>query len=138
MKKMDPVVHFEFPAKDLERIKKFYEGVFGWETKQLGEDMGSYVLVTTVEKDEKTGFPKEPGRINGGFYKMTDDPISRYPSVVIAVDNIEESMKKVEKAGGKISGKIQEIPGTGRILSIIDTEGSRLSLLQPNPMPAKS
>ena len=56
IKKIDPVVHFEIPAKDKERMKKFYESAFGWETKQLGKEMGEYILVTTAERDEKTGY----------------------------------------------------------------------------------
>ncbi len=28
---MDRVVHFEIPADDLERAKKFYGSIFGWE-----------------------------------------------------------------------------------------------------------
>ena len=94
--KMNPVVHFEMPAKDKSRMRKFYETAFGWQTEQLGKEMGEYVLVTTTESDEKTGLPKSPGAINGGFYQRTDDPLSQYPSVVIAVDDIKEAMIKVE------------------------------------------
>ena len=37
--KMNPVVHFEMPAKDKSRIRKFYETAFGWQTEQLGKDL---------------------------------------------------------------------------------------------------
>ncbi len=100
--KMDPVVHFEMPAKDKSRMRKFYETAFGWQTEQLGEEMSEYVVVTTTESDEKTGLPRRPGAINGGFYQRTDDPLPQHPSVVIAVDDIEEAMKKVQEAGGKL------------------------------------
>ncbi len=73
--KMNPVVHFEMPAKDKGRMRKFYEIAFGWQTEQLGEEMGEYVLVTTTECDEKTGLPRRPGAINGGFYQRADDPL---------------------------------------------------------------
>ena len=65
----------------------------------LGEEMGEYVVVTTTEIDDQTGLPRRPGAINGGFYQRTDDPLSQHPSVVIAVDDIEEAMKKVQEAG---------------------------------------
>jgi uncharacterized protein len=68
--KMNPVVHFEMPAEDKKRIAKFYSKAFGWKTKQLGPEMGEYVLVTTTETDEM-GFPKEPGKINGVFFANT-------------------------------------------------------------------
>lgn len=141
--KMDPVVHFEMPAKDKRRMRKFYETAFGWQTEQLGKEMGEYVLVTTTEIDDQTGLPRRPGAINGGFYQRTDDPLSQHPSVVIAVDDIEEAMKKVEEAGGKVlggqvPGKPDDIPGVGLYASFIDTEGNRVSMLEPVPMQSKS
>ena len=48
-KRMNPVVHFEMPAEDRDRMTRFYETTFGWKTEQLGPDMGDYVLVTTSE-----------------------------------------------------------------------------------------
>jgi len=137
---MNSVVHFEMGANDRERMKKFYETVFGWETKQFGPDMGNYVVVHTTETDEK-GMVKTPGAINGGFYQKTENPLSHAPSVVISVDDIRESMKEVEKAGGKILGGMdqsgkhtmepQDIPGVGLWISMQDTEGNRVSILQP-------
>lgn len=128
--KKNPVVHFEMPAEDRKRMTDFYTDVFGWQTKQLGPEMGNYVLVTTTETEEN-GFPKEPGRINGGFYQKTPDIPAPYPSVVIAVDDIKEHMKKVEKAGGKVLGEPMDIPGVGSYVSFYDTEGNRVSMIQP-------
>jgi len=131
--KMNPVVHFEMPAEDRKRMADFYAKVFGWKTQQLGEDMGNYVLATTTDSDEKG--PKKPGAINGGFFQKTDDKPSQYPSVVIAVEDIKEHMKKVEKAGGKVLGEPWDIPGVGLYVSFFDTEGNRVSMLQPHPSP---
>ncbi len=128
--KMDPVVHFEMPAEDRKRMSVFYTKAFGWKTNQLSPEMGEYVLVTTTEVDENMMI-KKPGAINGGFFQKTDDNPSQYPSVVIQVDNLKESMKKVEKAGGKVLGEPMEIPGVGWFVSFFDTEGNRVSMLQP-------
>jgi predicted enzyme related to lactoylglutathione lyase len=129
MKKMNPVVHFEMPAEDKVRMANFYANVFGWKTQMLGEEMGNYVLATTSEVDEK-GRPKEPGTINGGFYPKSPEA-GPHPSLVIAVDDISESMKEIENAGGKVLGKQVEIPGVGLYVSFIDTENNRVSLMQP-------
>lgn len=133
MKKMNPVVHFEMPAKDNARVSKFYTQVFGWKMVQTGEEFGSYLLANTTETDEK-GMVKTPGTINGGFWKSDkNDP----PHIVIAVDDIQESMKDVEAAGGKIiggasgPGKVDNIPGIGLYISFEDTEGNRVGMLQP-------
>ncbi len=131
--KMSPVVHFEMPAEDRKRMSKFYAGTFGWRTEQLGPEMENYVLVTTSERD-KSGFPKKPGMINGGFFQKTDDKPSKFPLVVIAVDDIREHMKIVEKAGGKVLGEPWDIPGVGAYVSFLDTEGNQVSMIQPLPM----
>jgi len=49
MSKMNPVVHFEMPAEDKERIKTFYTSAFGWQMQQFGPEMGDYILATTSE-----------------------------------------------------------------------------------------
>jgi len=128
---MNPVVHFELPAENRQRMADFYSKSFGWKTEMLGKDMGNYVIATTTESDEKG--PKKPGAINGGFFTKTDDMPAQYPSVVVAVDDINESMKKVMKAGGKVLGEPMEIPGIGQYVSFFDTEGNRVSMLQPAP-----
>jgi predicted enzyme related to lactoylglutathione lyase len=132
---MNPVVHFEMPAEDRRRMADFYTRAFGWQTQQLGPEMGNYIVVMTTESDESG--PKRPGAINGGFFTKTKD--NPYPSVVIAVDDIKTAMKKVEEAGGKVlggssaPGEPDDIPGVGLYVSIVDTEGNRVSLLQPSP-----
>jgi len=131
MSKINPVVHFEMPAEDKERIKTFYTNAFGWQMQQFGPEMGDYILVTTSEVGEDH-FPKQKGTINGGFYPKSDNA-SPHPSVVISVDDINESIQKVKKAGGKVFGEPVDIPGIGMYVSFTDTEGNRLSMLQPSP-----
>jgi len=128
---MDPVVHFEMPAEDRKRMADFYTNVFGWKIQMLGPEMGDYVLATTTESDE-TGRPKNPGVINGGFFPKSEDKPSQYPSVVIAVEDIKDRMKRVKKAGGEVLGEPMEIPGVGLYVAFIDTEGNRVSMLQPS------
>ena len=113
-------------------MAEFYAKAFGWRTKMLGPEMNEYVLVTTTESAED-GRPKNPGAINGGFYKKSADKPAQYPSVVIAVDDIKEAMKKVTEARGQVLGEPMEIPGYGLYVSFFDTEGNRVSMLKPLP-----
>jgi predicted enzyme related to lactoylglutathione lyase len=131
MRKMNSVVHFEMPYDDRERMIKFYQNAFGWRTRMLGEEMGNYVLATTTESDESG--PKKAGAINGGFFPKQPDWPAQYPSVVIAVDNVQAAMKKVTETGGKVLGEPMEIPGVGKYVSFFDTEGNRVSMLQSLP-----
>lgn len=139
MKKPSPVVHFEMGYKDRARMVKFYEKVFGWKTQQMGAEMGNYVVAQTAETD-KNGMVRTKGAINGGFYEKTDDPLSQAPSVIVSVQDIQAAIKAVKNSGGKILGsrnekgkhtlKPQMIPGVGLWISVMDTEGNRVSILQ--------
>ena len=129
---MNPVVHFEMPYEDKHRMADFYAKAFGWKPKMLGPDMGEYVVVTTAESDEN-GRPRNPGMINGGFYKRPEDPLGQHPSFVIAVPDIRAALKGVREAGGKVLGEPMDIPGVGLYAGFLDTEGNRASLLQPSP-----
>ena len=133
---MNPVVHFEMPYDNRERMTKFYESAFGWQAQMLGEDMGNYVVATTTETG-KSG-PKKPGAINGGFFQKKPDWPAQYPSVVVAVDDIKVAQKKVKDAGGELLGEPMEIPGVGQYVSFSDTEGNRVSMLQPVPRSSRS
>lgn len=130
MRKKNSVVHFEMPADDRKRMADFYSEVFGWEPKFFGEDMGNYVTVTTTDIDNN-GRPVNPGAINGGFFQRNENMPANCPSLVIAVDDIDEHVHIVNKAGGTVLGKPVDIPGIGKYVSFRDTEGNVCSILQP-------
>jgi len=121
------------PYENRERLVKFYTRAFGWQMQKQGEEMGNYVTATTTETDENR-MVKKPGAINGGFFPKKPDWPAQYPSVVIAVEDIEEAMKRVTEAGGKVLGEPMDIPGIGKYVSFMDTEGNRVSIMQPKPM----
>ena len=127
---MDSVVHFEMPYEDRDRMAKFYEQTFGWQNQMLGPEMGDYVVTMTTESTPEG--PIKPGAINGGFYQKSPGMPNPYPSVVISVDDIAASMKKIAAAGGKVLGEPMDIPGVGRYVSFLDPEGNRVSILQPS------
>ncbi len=122
---MDKVVHFEIPADDLERAQKFYKSVFGWNLEKF-PDM-EYIIVRTTEVDENR-MPIEPGAINGGMMKR-EKPITS-PVITIAVENIDEAMKKVKKMGGKVVREKMEVGDMGLAAYIMDTEGNIIGLWQ--------
>ena len=129
MNNMNPVVHFEMPYENHERLIKFYTNAFGWQMQKMGEEMEDYVTASTTETDENR-MVKIPGTINGSFFKKNPETPS-IPSLVIAVNNITDAMKKISDSGGKVLGEPVEIPGIGQYVSFSDTEGNRVSILQP-------
>ena len=131
---MNPVVHFEMPYDNRQRMAAFYQSAFGWQTQMLGEEMGHYVVAHTTETVD--GMVSTPGTINGGFYERKPEWPAQHPSVVIAVDDIGAAMQQVAAAGGEVLGEPMEIPGIGQYVSFMDTEGNRVSLLQSLTRPA--
>ncbi len=122
------VVHFEVPADDMERAKKFYGETFGWGLTQMGPDMGGYVVLRTGPTDEQ-GMLQDKGFINGGLF--TRDATAKGPIVVLAVDDCDAMVEKVKASGGKLVGEILDIPGVGRYARIEDTEGNTIALIKP-------
>jgi len=120
------ITHFEIPADDVKRAKKFYEKAFGWKITPWQMD---YFMIETKEK-------KEPG-INGGLMlrKNPGQPLMNY----ISVDSIDAACKKVEKAGGVIALPKMEIgQGMGWIAAFKDTEGNMMGFHEsPKQPPAK-
>lgn len=125
---MNRVVHFEIPADDMERAKKFYGQNFGWKLNQLGPEMGNYVLIHTGPTDDK-GMPQDKAFINGGL--MPRDPSAKSPVLVIAVDDADATVENVRKSGGKLVGEILDIPNVGRYARVQDTEGNVIGVIKP-------
>lgn len=120
---MDKVVHFEIPVDDAKRAQKFYKDTFGW---KIEEAPGMpYWMISTVDVDQKTRMPKQPGAINGGFFKRES---SEKPIVVIDVSSIDNYLKKIQKAGCRITLQKQNVGDMGYYARFIDTEGNEVGL----------
>ena len=122
---MDKVVHFEIPADDLERARKFYTSVFGWKMDSVPEM--EYILIGTTQVDEN-GMPTEAGGINGGMMKR-QSPLNS-PVITIDVQNMEDAMIKVKKMGGKTIREKMQVGDMGYAAYFKDTEGNIIGLWQ--------
>ena len=124
------IVHFEIPAEDIEKIKKFYASLFGW-TMNKYPGQTNYYLVGTVPVDEKTMLPIRPG-VNGGLYERKDASAPEFAKQTnyISVESVEDYSKKVEALGGKIIVSKMEIPGIGWWALALDPEGNSFGLLE--------
>jgi predicted enzyme related to lactoylglutathione lyase len=120
---MDKIVHFEIPADDVARAKKFYGSIFGWELEDM-QGM-NYTSIRTVAVDEQQ-MPTEPGAINGGMMKRTSDTPS--PVITINVDSIDRALGEVQAGGGRVVQPRQEIPGMGAFAYFKDTDGNTMGL----------
>ncbi len=119
---MDRVTHFEIPFDNKARALKFYSGIFGWETMDIPEM--NYVMVHAAKTDKKN-MVAEKGAINGGLFPREDK--AKNPIVVIGVDSIDETVKKVLAGGGRLIMPKQPIPN-GSYARIADSEGNIIGL----------
>ncbi|MBN1917333.1 MAG: VOC family protein [Verrucomicrobia bacterium] len=117
---MHRIVHFDLQADDPERALKFYGDVFGWKAQKWDGAPIDYWLITTGSDDE-------PG-INGGLAPRRH---GTPPTVnTVEVPSVEESMRKIEAAGGKVASPKMAIPGVGYMVHCLDTEGNAFGIFQ--------
>lgn len=124
---MDKVVHFEVPADDVERAKKFYSECFDWQIEEIPQM--DYTIMRTVEIDENQN-PKEPGAINGGLFKRQAD--MPHPQFFIHVNDINQSLEKIKDRGGEVIRGKTPVGDMGFVANFKDPEGNILGLWQDN------
>ncbi|MCI4352364.1 MAG: VOC family protein [Thermoplasmata archaeon] len=129
------VGHFEIPADNVDRARKFYTGAFGWKMTEIPQM--EYTMVSTGPVDDK-GMPSRPGFIGGGIGKRGGNLSA--PVVTIVVDDITASEKTIEKHGGKILQKKQAIGdgAMGYTGYFRDSEGNVVGLYQAGIVPPYS
>lgn len=110
-------VKFEIPADDLKRASEFYKAVFGWSTMDLPFN---YVILDTHGK------PVNPMASSGGISPRND--FVKAPVLIIPVDSIDETAKKIKDAGGEALNGKQQVGDFGFSMYIKDTEGSTMCL----------
>jgi uncharacterized protein len=120
------IVHFEIPAKDVDKLKQFYEQVFGWKIIQYPSPL-DYWIIQTVPVDEN-GAPLRPG-VNGGMFRKQESEIK--PINYISVESINDYLAVIRKFGGKVISPKQEVPNVGWIAAAEDPEGNQFALIQP-------
>lgn len=122
---MDKVVHFEIPFENKDRAMGFYSQCFGWQLTDM--PAMSYVMANTVATGPDYR-PAEPGAINGGLFQRPKEAPS--PVIYIGVKSVDEAIKKVEAAGGKVVTPKTPIPGMGAYGRVSDTEGNIIGLFE--------
>ncbi len=128
---MDPIVHFEIPVKDLGDAREFY-GIFGWKLEDWPMPDGTtYIGVHTTPIDETTRQPLKPGAINGGIMEQTD--VAKAPIFAIHVESIDERMKQIIAAGGKVVMPKKDMMGMGFYAYFEDPSSNVVGLWEDAP-----
>ena len=114
---------FEIPANDFPRAVKFYENVFDTRLKQ--EDMGDMRLGV---------FPADETTIKGAVaqgHGLT--PADKGSVIYLNAPNLDAVLERVNGSGGQcVFGPMTLPDNMGRIAHIVDTEGNRVGLHEPD------
>ncbi|HSA72733.1 MAG TPA: VOC family protein [Nitrososphaeraceae archaeon] len=122
---MPTLVHFEIPSDDLERSKKFYSELFGWNFEKwsnpnsLPEGMEYLIITTTDDKGNKS--------IGGGMMKRQDSKQQGFTNY-IDVKSVDEHSVKIAQLGGKVIISKKTIPGMGHFAVCLDTENNTFGI----------
>ena len=115
---MVTIVHFDVPADDIDRAKRFYKELFGWKIEKMHGEMEYYGISTTDETGKES--------IGGGM-GLRGDPSQRIVNY-FGVPSIDVCTKKVEQLCGKIIMPKTKIPGYGFLAICLDTENNVFGL----------
>jgi len=100
MTKHEAINYVEFPSRDLTATKLFFENCFGWRFTEYGPDYRAF----------------DGAGLDGGCFKS--DVVARTANgstlVVLYSERLEETLAKVESAGGEILQPIFSFPGGKR------------------------
>jgi predicted enzyme related to lactoylglutathione lyase len=109
-----PIIHIEFLSADFSRTAAFYGDLFGWQTQQNAT--ASYMV-----KLDGTEGP------TGGWVR-TDLAQSPGPLPYLQVDDLAETLDKVERAGGRILARRLPFAGGGEVALFADPDGNVMGL----------
>jgi predicted enzyme related to lactoylglutathione lyase len=107
------LVHFELPAKDGDRARKFYGSLLGWKFKDAGQPGLDYFMTEGIEP----------------VAAVYTDADRKGPIIYFDVDDIDAAIRKTRELGGTSEEKLP-VPAQGWFVSCRDTEGNPFSLWQ--------
>lgn len=111
-----PVVHFEIMGGKDGELEKFYGDLFGWSINS--NNPLKYGIVDTGGG---------PGGVNGGVGAANDGK-SRV-SIYAQVSDLQATLNKAEKLGGKTILPPTEVPGGPKLAMFTDPAGNVTGLL---------
>lgn len=108
------IAHVEFPADDVERAKRFYAAVAGWEFNEMEGAPGFWTFATSGD--------------SGGGIGKRGEAVADEIRVYIEVESLEPAVAAAEANGGAVITPPSNVPGYGRWAVIRDSEGSAIAL----------
>ena len=115
----------DLSTPDVDAGIDFYSRLLGWELETQTTEMGVYHVASVDGRDVCGMMAQAP--------EMTGAPPSW--TVFITVDDIEETVRAVGEAGGRVLEPPFSIPGGARVSVVTDTAGAMFALISGGPAP---
>ena len=103
--------YIEFSVTDMAEAKRFYAEAFGWEFNEYGP---GYAGIRSGEGE-------------AGGLSLVDEVVRGGPLVVLYSSELDDTLARVESAGGRIVKPPFEFPG-GRRFEFLDPSGNQLAV----------
>ena len=116
----NPIVHFEITGGRPGQLADFYSRLFGWNVNS--DNPMQYGVVDTGSKQG----------INGGLFTNRDGA-SRV-TLYAQVDDLQATLDRAEKLGGKTIMPPSDVPGGPRLAVFTDPTGNVIGLMQAGTM----
>ncbi|MCB1512262.1 MAG: VOC family protein [Hyphomicrobiaceae bacterium] len=113
----------ELLTTDVEKAKAFFEATLGWTYDEMDMPGGKSYFLALVNDEPVAGLMSMPAEIPAG----TPPHWLSY----VEVDDLDGSVQKVERNGGRVLRPPFEIQDVGRIAVIADPSGAVLGLITP-------
>jgi predicted enzyme related to lactoylglutathione lyase len=117
---VNPVIWFEIPVKDIERARRFYQEVLGYDLSLSQMDDMSMAM-----------FPMNQNAVGAAGSLVQAEsyiPSHQGPVLYFSVEDIEGTLEKINAKGGKTLMPKSGIGEYGFIAQFEDTEGNRVAL----------
>lgn len=113
-----PLAWFEIPVSDMARARQFYEQVL--ETSLQPLDLG--------ENFKMALFPSDDHRSGALMQANSYQPSYQGALVYLGVDDIDATLARVERLGGKVINARMSIGERGFVGHFEDSEGNRIGV----------
>ncbi len=117
------VVWFEIPVSNLKKGKTFYSAVTGYPMKD--EEMGPNKMVFFGYSGSENA--DASNAVSGHLYEGKPAPKGSGNTIHLAVENVDEALKRVAPAGGEVVSDVISIPA-GRFAYCLDPDGNSIGL----------
>ena len=110
------ICYLEIPANRAEASAEFYSSIFGWQVRTRG--------------DGELAFD-DTGGVSGTWVKESDRTPDEQTRIYIMVNDIADTLKRIEAEGGRVLTPRREIgPGMGAFAAFADPVGNTFGLYE--------